>query len=394
MRWSEIPKDAKAYMLYHTLIAPGLIVWILFPLYLMETGYSVLEVGAFFTAVNIISIPLTYLFGRLFNRWDIKKGLIAIDILDGIAYVLYGLARGAVAPLVLFAGRTIEKLSTVLYPLYRAYEQIIYPADKYEEIFAWHLRLPEVARLITFPILGYVFGYLYPSAESYRWAFIFFGLFSAVTVAYIWLFLPSVGKKERITPEDFTFKVGEFKVLLAFEALLTLAWALAPEIVLINYVVFVLHKTVFEVTLIACASSLASIIGTYASERVPKGRGFQVIGAGMFINAVYALVMALSPPFWLALIVYAVGDFGNTLWFPFYRSWQFSLIPKERASEFHAAISSYNRLIGLVTPFIAGALASIHATLPYAASLAMFLIAGSLFTKLSRKENSHPQTPT
>ncbi|WP_148881923.1 MFS transporter [Thermococcus aciditolerans] len=379
MRWSEIPREAKAYMLYHTLIAPGLIVWILFPLYMMKVGYSVLEVGAFFTAVNIIAIPLTYLFGRLFNRWDIKKGLIAIDILDGIAYVLYGLAKGAMAPVALFAGRTVEKLSTVLYPLYRAYEQIIYPEDRYEEIFAWHLRLPEIARLITFPVLGYIFGYLYPGAENYRWAFLFFGLFSAVTVAYIWFFLPSVGREERITPEGFTFKVGEFKVLLAFEALLTLAWALAPELVLINYVVFVLHKTVFEVTLIACASSIASIIGTYASERVPKGKGFQVIGLGMLINAVYALVMALSPPFWLALAVYALGDFGNTLWFPFYRSWQFSLIPKERASEFHAAISSYNRLIGLVTPFIAGALASIHATLPYAASLVLFLVTGALF---------------
>ena len=98
MRWSEIPRDAKAYMLYHTIIAPGLIVWILFPLYLMMTGYSILEVGAFFTIVNIASIPLTYLFGRAFNSWDIKKGLIAIDVLDGIAYVLYGLSKGAVAP--------------------------------------------------------------------------------------------------------------------------------------------------------------------------------------------------------------------------------------------------------------------------------------------------------
>ena len=223
MRWSEIPRDAKAYMLYHTLIAPGLIVWILFPLYLMETGYSILEVGAFFTAVNIISIPLTYLFGKLFNRWDIKKGLIAIDILDGIAYVLYGLAKGSIAPLMLFAGRTIEKLSTVLYPLYRAYEQIIYPEDKYEEIFAWHLRLPEIARLITFPVMGYFLGYVYPGPESYRWVFIFFGLFSAVTVAYLWHFLPSVGREERITPEGFTFRVGEFKLLIAFETFFTIA---------------------------------------------------------------------------------------------------------------------------------------------------------------------------
>ncbi|MBO8175677.1 MAG: MFS transporter [Thermococcus sp.] len=385
MRWSEIPKDAKAYIIYHTIIAPQLIVWILLPLYMMYSGYSVLEVGAFFTAVNVTVIPLTYLLGRAFNRWDIKKGLIVIDALDGIAYILYGFAKGAIAPVMLFAGRTVEKLSTVLYPLYRAYEQVIYPEDRYEEIFAWHLRLPEISRLITFPILGYLFGYVWSSVDHYRLAFLFFGLFSIPTMIYIWLFLPSVGKEERVTPESFTFKAGEFKFLLLFETLLTLAWFLAPEIVLLNYVVFVLHRTVFEVTLIACVSSLASILGTYASERVPKGRGFQAIGLGMFLNAIYALVMALSPPFWLVLLVYAIGDFGNTFWFPFYRSWMFKLIPKEKASEFHAAISSYRKLIGLFTPFIAGALASIHATLPYAASFLLFLVVGMLFIKIKKK---------
>lgn len=385
MRWSEIPREAKAYMIYHTLIAPGLITWTLFPLYLMMTGYSVLEVGAFFTIVNIASIPLTYLFGRLFNRWDIKKGLIAIDILDGIAYVMYGLAKGAIAPLMLFGGKVIDKLSTLLYPLYQAYEQIIYPEDKYEEIFAWHLRLPEIATLVSFPIMGYLLGYVYNKPEHYRLTFLFFGLFSVVTVTYLWLFLPSVGKEERISPEGFTFKAGEFKRLIAFETLLTLAWGLAPGFILINYVVFVLHKTVFEITLIAVASSILRIAGTYASERVPKNKGFHVIALGMFLNALYALVMALAPPFWLALAVYAIGDFGNALWFPFYRSWLFKLIPKEKTTEFHAALSSYNRALGLVTPIAAGALASIHPTLPYGASLAFFLLAGAMLLMVGEK---------
>ncbi|WP_297069803.1 MFS transporter, partial [Thermococcus sp.] len=359
--------------------------WILFPLYLMKTGYSILEVGVFFTSINIASVPLTYLFGRAFNRWDIKKGLITIDVLNGIAYVLYGLSKGAVAPLMLFMGRTIERLSTVLYPLYQAYEQIIYPEDRYEEIFTWHLRLPEIATVATFPVMGYLLGYVYPGPGSYRFTFMFFGLFSAFTVAYIWRFLPGVGRTERITPEGFTFKAGEFKLLLAFEALLTVGWGLAPDMILINYIVFVLHRTVFEVTLITVATSLASIAGTYASERVPKGKGFQAIAFGMFLNAFNVFIMALSPPLWAVLAAYTVGNFGDTLWFPFYRSWMFKLIPKERASEFHAAISSYRKVIGIVTPLIAGFLASVHATLPYAASLAFFALAGVMFGVLSRR---------
>ncbi len=154
---------------------------------------------------------------------------------------------------------------------------------------------------------------------------------------------------------------------------------------LINYIVFMLHKTVFEVTLVAVASSLASILGTYASERVPKGKGFQAIAFGMFLNAFNVFIMALSPPLWAVLAAYTVGNFGDTLWFPFYRSWMFKLIPKERASEFHAAISSYRKVIGIVAPFIAGFLASVHATLPYAASLTFFLLAGGMFLIIFRR---------
>ena len=242
--------------------------------------------------------------------------------------------------------------------------------------------------------MGYLLGYVYTEPRHYRLVFLFFGLFSVVTVAYLWFLLPSVGREERITPEGFNFKAGEFKLLLAFEALLTLAWALAPEIVLINYIVFVLHKTVFEVTLVAVVSSLASIIGTYASERVPRGKGFQAIAFGMFLNALYALLMALAPPLWAVLVVHALGDFGNSLWFPFYRAWMFKLIPKERTSEFHAAISSYRKVIGIVAPFIAGALASVHATLPYAVSLAFFTLAGVMFVMLSIRDDHSTTSST
>ncbi len=202
-----------------------------------------------------------------------------------------------------------------------------------------------------------------------------------------------MGRGERLTPGGFTFRAGEFKVLLAFEALLTLAWELTPEVVLINYIVFALKKTVFEVALVAVVSSLASIIGTYASEHFPKGRGFQGMSLGMLTSALYAALMMISPPFWLVIIAYSLDAFGGTFWFPFYRSWMFKLIPKERASEFHAAISSYKKVIGIVTPFMAGALASVHATLPYAFSLAFFLLAGVMFWWLARK-GIYSRTPS
>ncbi len=41
----------------------------------------------------------------------------------------------------------------------------------------------------------------------------------------------------------------------------------------------------------------------------------------------------------------------------------------------------------IIVPIIAGALASVHATLPYAVSLAFFALAGMMFARLSKRNH-------
>ncbi|RLG86038.1 MAG: hypothetical protein DRO18_04980 [Thermoprotei archaeon] len=88
--------------------------------------------------------------------------------------------------------------------------------------------------------------------------------------------------------------------------------------------------------------------------------------------------MFLNPPFIMTVLAYSIARFGDVLAFPFYRSWIFSKIPKEKASSLLAALSSYRRLINLVTPAIAGFLAYIKPTLPYLVSLILFITISSL----------------
>ena len=147
MKWGEIPPGARRYMLYHVFVTPGLICWYLLPLYLMMTGFSVFEVGWLFTLINLVSIPLTYLVCKRFDRVPVKRGLITVDMLDGVAYTFYFLAKGAFAPFALLMGRMLEEISFLFYPLYPAYERIIYPEKRRSEILSWHLRLPEISSM-------------------------------------------------------------------------------------------------------------------------------------------------------------------------------------------------------------------------------------------------------
>ena len=374
MRWSDIPMETRHYILYHTIISPLLITWYMLPMYMFMTGYTILEIGIIFTLVHILSIPATCAVGRIFDRIAIRHGLVLIDALDGVSAVLYGLAYGPIAPLMLFLGLLIEDIARIFYPLYQAAERILYPEDRMEEVFAWHIRLPEISQLIGFLILGYIFGYVFNAPYHYRVGFIIFGLSSIFTITYLLKFLPRLDVKERTSVEKFVFRIDrEFRLILLIEALDTLAWSIAPGIVLLNYIVNVLGMTLFEAMVVEASISVGAILATYISERVSQEHRFEAIAVGYLLVSLWALIMSLEPSFILVVVAYFIARFGEILAFPFYRSWIFSKIPRDKASSILSALSSYRRLIALVSPAIAGFLASIRPTLPYLASLLLFI---------------------
>ncbi len=154
--------------------------------------------------------------------------------------------------------------------------------------------------------------------------------------------LPRLDAKERVRVEKFTFCIDrEFKTILLIEALTILAWYLVPEIMLLNYVVNVLHLTLFEVMVVEAATSVGAILATYVSERIESKYRFKVIALGYAMMTIWALVMTLNPSFPLVILAYFICRFGETLSFPFYRAWLFSKIPADKASSLFAAISSY-----------------------------------------------------
>ncbi len=385
MRWSEIPPAARKYIIYHTIISPFLITWYMLPLYLFMTGYDVLDVGVIFTAVNVAAVPAAYAVGKVFESVPIRHGLVLIDALEGVSSVLYGLAKGAVAPAALFAGMLVEKVAGVFYPLYQAAERVLYPRDRLKEVLAWHMRLPEASQLVGFLVLGYVFGYILTTPEEYRLGFLAIGAVSFGTAIYLLKALPRLDRRERVEAEAPVFKVDkEFRLILLVEALVTAAWFMAPEFVLLNYVVNALGLTLFEAMVVEAAISLGAIAATYVTDAISDEHMFRAMAVGYALITAWAAVMLASPPFPIVVAAYFIMKFGDTLVFPFYGKWLFSKVPKEKATTVFGALSSYKRLIRLFTPALAGLLAAMHPTLPYLASLALFAATAALMEYLFR----------
>lgn len=385
MRWSEIPLAARRYIIYHTIISPFLITWYMLPLYLFMTGYSVLDVGILFTVVNLAAVPAAYGVGKLFESVPIRHGLVLIDALEGVANILYGLAKGAVAPVTIFAGMLIEKIAGVFYPLYQATERILYPKERLKEVLAWHMRLPEASQLVGFLALGYVFGYVLTTPDGYRVGFIAIGLVSLGTIVYLLKALPRLDRRERVEAEAPVFRVDkEFRLILLVEALVTAAWFMAPEFVLLNYVANTLGLTLFEAMVVEAAISIGAIAATYVTDAIGDEHMFRAMAIGYALITAWAAIMLASPPFPVVVAAYFISKFGDTLVFPFYGKWLFGKVPKEKATTVFGALSSYRRLIRLFTPALAGLLASMHPTLPYLASLTLFAVTAALMEYLFR----------
>jgi hypothetical protein len=385
----DVPVGARRYIIYHTIVSPLLITWYMLPAYMLMTGYTILDIGILFTIINVLAIPLTYFIGKLFDKVAIRHGLILVDVLDGVENILYGLSYSLLGPVMVSLGLLLGKVSRIFYPLYQAAEKLLYPRDRLEEVYAWHMRLPLMSEAIGFIVLGYVFGVLFPKPEHYAVGFIAIGISVVLMGIYLARYLPRLDATERIS-DTFTFTFDrEFKAILAIEALEILALGLVPEIVLINYMMITLKMSFFQVMLVVALSTLASLPATHLSERIDPKHRFKVISLYFALMTLWALIMFLIPNFYAILTASIMAEFGNTLALPFYRSWIFSKVPSDKASSILAGISSFERTIGLIAPFIAGLLATIYPTLPYLISLTLFLPAILILLSLEKKNQTN-----
>jgi len=375
MKWSEVPKDAKKYILYHSISSPTLVVWYILPLYMLSTGYNILSIGALYTGVSLANAGLTYLVGKIFNRLPIKQGLLAIEGFGGVlSNLFYFLSKGPIASVMVFAGKLSEDMSTLFFPLFQAYEKAIYPEEKREEILAWHMRLPEITQLVFFPLFGYFLGRIYNTPNNWRLSFLAFGLVSIFLLIWMWKFLPSIGKEEHLRSK---FEVNifgrEFGWIVAVELISYFAISIAPTIILINYVFNALGGGLFEIMIVEVGISISSITASYVSEKINKKYGFRVMSLGTILTMAWAIVMFMRPVFPIVIGAYIIEEFGNTLRFPFYRSWIYKNIPSKRSTEIFGGIASAKRIMGIVTPLVAGALASRSDVLPFGISFLLWL---------------------
>lgn len=375
MRWSELPRPAKRYILYHTLWSPLGFAWLLYPYLLYIEGFTPLDLGVLYTATSLAGIPLRVAIGKAFTTRDIRVGLAAIDLLQGAGLGLMYLAVGPQAPLVAAASLLLSNAAEPFFHLYPAYERAVYPEDRMEEALLWHMALPEAGGAVSYLLLGVLFAGVRDSG-ALRLVFLAAAGYETLLAVYdLAVMEPVVLSVEKGGAPGLRSLAealrGGLAFFLAVYLLYLAAWRLAPLFVLENYVLKAYGRGVLGIALLQAAASAATLASMLAVDRLPRGLGLKALAAASLGVSASMLGFYLAPPFAaLVALSFAARSF-DAAWFVYARTWFFGLISREEAAIVSAGVSAARETLFLAMPLAAGALAQQGPGTPYLAASLM-----------------------
>jgi MFS family permease len=355
-------------MYLHMVYAVFLISWPLFPVYLYRLNFTLIEVGVLFSLAGLAEVVFTYATGKLLDKIPCNYGLALIDFFGGIASIVYGFSQNYSHIIV---GKLLDKIGWVFNPSYTVYENEAYKKD-YETLYQYHVMTPEIVQLVAFPVLGFLLTYVFNSVAAYRLFFIVLGIADFGVIVYIVKVLPRV--EPAVSVPSFQFSLPQrMYALVTAEVILTFGEAVGSQFILVYYILNILNKSFFTVTLVEAVVSFA-IIATvvYTLRRTPDP--VKAAQCGIIFMIMYAALMSWAPTVWVVFAAYFLVSVGHSLWFPRHRTWIMQVIPEHRRGELLGSISSLNKLVSIAAPVFASFIAvKVYILAPFVVQLGTLL---------------------
>ncbi|RLF19658.1 MAG: hypothetical protein DRZ82_04945 [Thermoprotei archaeon] len=357
--WHKLPIAARRYILYHCIITPLLFTWYIVPYLMLEIGLNVAESGILFTVGSALSACLNFVIGRWLDRGCPNILMAIISVLDGFSYLLYYFGFMLRNVSLILAGITVERISFGLYPVYAVYEYEVYPEEIREKAYVYHNVLPFLSQAITYPVIGYVLGVLLPDIRTLI-NFLLLTAFISFLYALIPIYwLPKAGRSVSFSKRERTIckiPTGLYLIVLVL-ILIGLSTMLAPPLILVNLFKEVMGGGLFELSIYDAISAMTIIVFSLPLLKVRKERGFLMVILGLFLLCSSNITLAFTKAISFALLASFLASAGYAIMDPFLMDILFSHIPRDRKGTVLGSIAGIRRLLGIISPAIAGILA-------------------------------------
>lgn len=372
--WDDLPIGSKRLIIYYTVSSIPYVANILFPLYLFVLGWEIILVGLLYSLAYLSSIIGSIIVGHLFDRgFQPKIAMFIIDFVAFISMIIYCLADSVWAIyLTTLVSNFVDPLTTA----YQTMEKELYPEDKMELVFSFHMALPNISQILGFVFFGALL-YFNPGLSGFRLVFLIAALLYLLSAVYILIYLPSS------KPVQFSFEVifripRDFYAYFVAELLIIFAYSIVPQFLLFNYIYNVWGFSATAVIIMTIPANISGYVGSVIAEKTKNtrlGLLISTVGLALIHIAYYFTVYATE-----ALIIFVatllftfISYLFHTIWFVYHRSQIYRRIPDSAKGTIFGTISSARLVVFTATPFIASYIT--QKTNP----LTCFLIAGLVF---------------
>ena len=147
-----------------------------------------------------------------------------------------------------------------------------------------------------------------------------------------------------------------------------------PMLVFVNLFIEVYGGGLFEIGIYEAIFAIIFIVSSIPVLRVGKKRRLAMILLGFTLFSLGDITLILSKTIILAFLASIFYSVGGAIMSPYYMDVLFSNIPSEIRGTLLGSLSAIGRILRIVTPTIAGFLATLSPQLPYLTSLVISLL--------------------
>lgn len=343
------------YMAMHWAGGSLLIYATLLPVFMNKLGIDVVDAGVIFSLAALFDVVFTYVIGKFLDRISPNVGMGLDWVTESLPAIIYGLASTSLHFLM---GTISKRVTNVLNPVYKVYENEIFPEEQRSLIYTYHLMTPEIFNIIVYAVVGYLLAFKFTSVLAFRVVFLVCG------IGYLFVaMIPFKGLKW-IEPVELAQRKNliklpkELYVTASAQIFMAIGSSFASSLITCYYILEKMNGTVFDILMLqVIMSAVVVITGLFSKnlERVlPQEKTAQY---GVLCFVIFALLMVGARNYTVVVMANLFQAIGNTIWFPRHYSLLMKYVPKEKRGEFFSSLSSVSKLIDMVTPAVSAILA-------------------------------------
>ena len=330
----------KRYILINSVNSYLFYFFIFAPLYASQHNITLSEAGWIFSFVYGVQAILSYIVGRIFERFSPNWGVI-------LARGIYGLA-----PLILFltsnpfwftVAMLLASFFDVFFPSIVLFERAIFPKEKREIIYKWITAVSEAVKVaIILPIILL-------NLEISRTLFLTQFLLSIFYIVAFFFFMPKVESgsvvdyqnKETIEEPD----KKNLLIIYLVQLLVIMAYNFASAMIRSYYISDVLHqgsKSLLTAEVFYSSSIVAGFF--FILKRKIRLKTSLILGTVFLTIYFFVIAYPTIEAYYLAHVLIGIGFL---LWFPAKESIKFKSAPKElgRWEGFFQGANIFTRII-------------------------------------------------